>query len=108
MSAAIATCEDLKERLQTEIVAGLAERGIDAEVSIQPVPDVNMYRVFASSPRFRNLWASERQDMIWKVLEERFNRSDVLRISAVVPLTPDEIEGVWPENGSENASNGAR
>jgi hypothetical protein len=93
MAQVIAAPSGFGERLQSVIENGLRSRNIDATVEIEHVPDVDMFRVLVTTPKFRNLWGSERQGLIWRIIEDAFSREEQYRISGVFALTPKEMEG---------------
>jgi hypothetical protein len=71
-------------------VAGFAEHKLKAKVELADSGLPGRYRLFVISADFRRLTEAERQDMIWRILKDRWARDDQLRLTLTLALTPDE------------------
>jgi len=80
-------------RIREALRAGLAEGGIEARVETQKVRTTRLHRVIVSAPQFEQLRPSERQDLAWRIIDQRFSPDEQLLISMILTLTPDELEG---------------
>ena len=93
MSETLAPVENFGERLEEALRDGLRKVGIEAEVETQPVPTTLLHRAIVVSPQFRELGYMDRQEVIWRILDQFFSRDDQLYISSVWTMTPAEMEG---------------
>lgn len=80
-------------RLTAAVLDGLREREIDGTVELEESGLPGRYRLFVVSPDFDGLLEAERQEIIWRVLKERWPREHQLRITLSVGLSPAEAEG---------------
>lgn len=69
----------------------LAE-AFDAEVDATAVNGNGRYRFAVLSNRFAGMPQLDRQDAIWRVVDEALSRAAVLDISLIFAFAPDEIE----------------
>ena len=82
------------KRLETAVVDGLKERKYRAAtVQLTKSGLPGRLRLLVVSPDFAPLSEAERQGVIWRVLEERWNRADQLRLTLCLGLTPQEAKG---------------
>lgn len=81
---------DYVNRLKTALVQELQERGIHAEVDSEPVPPTKLHRVFVYAPEFQAMWHSERQDLVWAIAERVLSPEEVLNVSMILTLSPEE------------------
>lgn len=79
-------------RLESALVDGLDANGIRAEVSAEPIRTTRLYRVAVLAPKFKVLKHSERQDLVWRIAERALSPDEMMRISMILTLTPDEVE----------------
>lgn len=86
--------KQIQER-ERNIVDGLKERGIRAEVELEKSGLPGKYRLYVISDDFEGLLEAERQSVIWKVLEETWPRADQLRLTLTLALTKAEAAGSW-------------
>jgi hypothetical protein len=80
-------------KLRRALVAGLAERHIDAAANFERSAFPGGFRVIVTSRDFRRLSFGERLDIIWFVLNERWPREDLLRVTMVLGLSDLEVRG---------------
>lgn len=84
-----------KQLLETSVVDGLQERSIKARAELQASELKGRYQLFVVAPAFGRLSEAERQDVIWRVLQERWAREDQLRLTLVLGLSDREAAGAW-------------
>lgn len=80
------------DRLKSALVGDLKGSGIRAEVRAEPVPTTKLYRVAVLAPKFKVMAHSERQNFVWRIAERALSPDELLRISMILTLTPDEFE----------------
>lgn len=80
-------------RLKRILEEGLHVGGIKAEVEIEKVKGTKLYRVYVIAPQFENLNASERQDLVWRILGQHLRSEEQLQISMIYPVTSDDLVG---------------
>jgi hypothetical protein len=70
----------------------LANNGLTAEVSSEPVVGTKMHRFYVVSDGFAEMMHSERQSVVWRIADQALDPSDALKISMILTLTHDEID----------------
>jgi hypothetical protein len=95
MAQLTATEKSLKARVRHALEEGLAVGGITAKVSTEAIKGTKLTRVMVTAPQFKSLRPSERQDLVWRIMGDTFQRDEQLRISMIMTLTPDELAGKW-------------
>ena len=93
MAEVAAPPQAFAERLLEALKQGLAKVGISAEIEVEPVPTTLLHRVLVVSPQWGNLSFSDRQEVVWRVLDHAFPRDEHLYVSSIWTMTPDEMEG---------------
>jgi hypothetical protein len=78
------------KKLKASLVSGLRDYGIRAEVDFEPSGLTGRYRLYVVSKDFDKLQEAERQDMLWRVIKDRWTRQDQLRITLSLALTEKE------------------
>ena len=81
------------DRLERALVEGLKAGGISAKVYAEPVPTTKLHRLMVLAPKFAALRRSERQDLVWRIVDQFIGPDDQLKISMILTLTPDEAKG---------------
>lgn len=84
-----------KKKLQEALRDGLDEYGIKAEIDLEASAAAGRYRLFVISEDFAQFNEAERQDVLWRVIKERWARQDQLRITLSLALTEAEAQGTW-------------
>ena len=79
------------KRLEEALREGLAKGGVSADVSAEKIPSTKLHRALVVSPQFEKLRPSERQDLIWRIVQQHFSPDQQLQISMIVTLAPSEI-----------------
>jgi hypothetical protein len=95
MAQMTATEKNLKSRVRAALEEGLAVGGITAKVSTEAIKGTKLTRVLVTSPQFKSLRPSERQDLVWRIMGDTFQWDEQLRISMIMTLTPEELAGKW-------------
>jgi hypothetical protein len=80
-------------RLETALKQGLEKADIKATVEIQRVPGTSLHRGLVVSKQFKRMGHLERQDLIWRILDQAFTPDEQLRISSIRALTLQETGG---------------
>jgi hypothetical protein len=55
------------------------------------VKGTRLIRVFVVTDTFAKLRASERQDLVWRIIDRQFSPDEQLRVSMVYTVTPEEL-----------------
>ena len=71
----------------------LKKVGIPCEASWEKVPGTKLYRLLVIAGKFKNLQFSERQQMVWRIIERTLPPAEQLQISMILTLTPEEAKG---------------
>src|SRR5438477_37699 len=79
-----------KKRLLSAVKAGMEELGFSVMARFDPSALRGRYRLVIVSDDFKRLADAERQDLLWRVLKERWQRADQLRLTLTLALTRDE------------------
>jgi len=77
--------------IQEVVKDGLASAGIKAFTMTESVPGTKLTRLIVVAAQFEKLWASERQDLIWRILNRELSPEEQLKISMVVALSRKEV-----------------
>jgi len=77
------------------LVDGLKEHRIIATVELEPSGAPGRYRLYVISQDFEPMAEAERQDIVWRVLKEKWTRENQLRITLSLALTKKEAQGTW-------------
>jgi hypothetical protein len=75
--------------LRGVLADGLRKSGIEATIGFQRVPMTKLVRVMVVSPQFQKMMISERQDLVWRIVSQRFTPDQQLLISMILTLPPD-------------------
>ncbi len=79
-------------RLRQVLRQGLREAGIEAKVQVEPIRGTKLHRVIVVADGFEKLRPSERQDLVWRIIDRKPEFADEqLRISMIYTLTNDEL-----------------
>lgn len=78
------------QKLASQLRAQLAENGITAVVNCEPVTGTKMFRFYVVSDGFANMIHSERQSVVWRIVDQVLAPSEAIKISMIMTLTPDE------------------
>jgi stress-induced morphogen len=82
------------KKLEAAVLTGMDERQIRTEsVSLLKSGLAGRFRLVVVSPDFELLPDGERQSIIWGILKENWERSDQLRLTLCLGLTPAESRG---------------
>lgn len=73
--------------------ANLNEAGLDSEIQVESVEGTRMYRFFVISDQFGKLNYSERQNLVWRIVDKALPQSDAIKISMIMTLTGEEASG---------------
>jgi acid stress-induced BolA-like protein IbaG/YrbA len=79
--------ENIKEKVEDIINAEFGENAAELEVL-----ESGRVAGFVVSVKFDDKSDKERQDMLWAALEEKLAPAELLNVSFLITLTPDEEE----------------
>ncbi|HVS69733.1 MAG TPA: hypothetical protein VHQ47_00590 [Phycisphaerae bacterium] len=96
--AKVKNVPELVRRAEEGIVEGLRCVGIDATVQHSPVPQTKLYRLGVYAPQFAAMKHSERQSLVWRIVEKVLSPEEQMRISMILTLTPREQKGIGGES----------
>ncbi len=77
-------------RLKNALISGLRAAGIPASVAHERVPTTRLYRFAVLADRFEPLPHSERQGLVWRIVEKTLPPDEQLLVSGILTLTPEE------------------
>ena len=80
-------------RLRRALTQGLAVGGIQATARIEHIQGLKLHRVLVTAKEFDKLEPSERQNLVWRIIDKEFSAEEQLQITMVLTLTPDELNG---------------
>ena len=82
------------QKLEEKLVDGLRQAGIDVEdCTVELIRGTRLHRVLLLARGFKHLTASERQSVVWRIIDAHFTPEDQMRISMILTLTPGEAAG---------------
>jgi stress-induced morphogen len=67
------------------------KRRFDAEVEVEQVDSSGRFRFGVVSPLFQTMTQLQRQDEIWKAVDETLSREATLGISLILAFAPEEL-----------------
>jgi hypothetical protein len=70
---------------------GLRALRIEADISSEPVRGTTLIRFFAVAKKFKKMDYSERQMVVWRIVQEVLTPARLRRISMIMTLTPEEF-----------------
>ncbi len=76
--------------LKSVLADGLRKSGIEPTIGFQRVPMTKLVRVMVTAPQFRKMMPSERQDLVWRIVSQRFTPDQQLLISMILALLPED------------------
>lgn len=83
----------LRDALATELTAA----GIAAQVGFERIPGTKLYRFQVVAKAFKSMWHTERQNLVWRVVNRALARDEDMRVAGIMTLTPDELVEVPSE-----------
>ncbi len=89
-------------RVQDAIKA-VATAGIPARVASEPIRGTKLVRFAVLSSKFEPLTHSERQGIVWRIVERALPPNEQLLISGIMTLTPEEAGEVPTTNSTRVA-----
>jgi hypothetical protein len=93
--AKIKVQDKLPGRVASVLEKDLKAAGFSVEaIETEPIKRTKLFRVTLIAKGFEKIWVTERQDIVWRILQESFTKAERLRISMVVTLAPSEAVGV--------------
>jgi hypothetical protein len=84
----------LAKKAEQALKKGLALGGIaDAKITFEVVPGTRYVRLAITSKKLGKLSHAERQAVVWRIVEQALDPDDLVRISMILTLTPEEQKG---------------
>jgi len=71
----------------------LKEKLRNAQVDVEKVGRTNRFRFLVVSDRFRRMHHPKRQNLVWDIVEKVLPPQEMLRISMIITMSPDEVNG---------------
>jgi hypothetical protein len=88
---------DFVKKLQDKI----ALEFVGSELDVERVPGTNRYRLAVVWDGFGRSNVYKRQDRVWKIAEKSLAPGELLRISMILTLRPDELAEAGQSNGRQ-------
>lgn len=79
------------QNLIDALTKNLGEAGLECEIRIEPVAGTKMYRFFVISDGFAAMQHSERQTVVWRIVDKAIPQSDAVKVSMIMTLTRAEF-----------------
>jgi hypothetical protein len=79
------------QQLASALTTQLEQNGLSAETTFEPVIGTKMFRFYVVSDGFAQMMHSERQSIVWRIVDKALDQSDALKISMILTLTHDEL-----------------
>lgn len=74
-----------------KLISALSRKMPGSGTDVQRVPGTNRYRIAIVWSGFPKRNVRKRQDSVWKIAEEVLGDEELLRISMILTLHPDEV-----------------
>ncbi|MBI1785485.1 hypothetical protein HYR69_10110 [Candidatus Sumerlaeota bacterium] len=81
------------EKVRRVLLDGLRGAAIPAKIETENIPTTKLCRVRVLTPKFKKLRHFERQNLVWRIIDHGLDKDEQLRISMILTLTPDEMNG---------------
>ncbi len=81
----------LGSRLRDVLIQGLDTAGIEARVDIERVQGTRLHRVFVIADAFAKLRPLERQDLVWRIIDQSLTPDERLQVSMIYTVTESEM-----------------
>jgi stress-induced morphogen len=66
-----------------DVLKDLGRVGIVSELEFKTVPETKLFRMTVTSPNFKKLRYSERQELVWRVVAKNLSPADQLHILSI-------------------------
>ena len=90
-SSSQATSREARDFLKKFRKKNLGDAGVECEIKIEPVAGTRMYRFFVISDGFAALEHSERQTVVWRIVDKALPQSDAVKVSMIMTVTRAEF-----------------
>jgi hypothetical protein len=87
----MADVPDFVSKLKAALEKDLHDVGVDGTVEVEPAGTTKLFRFFVVSDGFKDLRHSERQNLVWRIVEKTLSPDDAVKVSMVMTLTKDEL-----------------
>ena len=82
---------NFQRKIRDVLASGLETAGVRATIRLEKIPGTRLTRVMVTSPIFKKLRHSERQDFVWRIINQHFSPEEQLRISTIMTIAPAEL-----------------
>lgn len=65
--------------------------GLKSTVRVEPAGTTKLFRFFVVSDAFKNLRHSERQNIVWRVVDRTLSPEDSIKVSMIMTLATTEL-----------------
>ncbi len=79
-------------QLHTKVISALKDRFADIVDGLETVNSTDRVTGWIASRGFNGLEDSQRQDLLWELLEHSLTSEELSRVGPIVTLTPSEVE----------------
>jgi hypothetical protein len=83
--------ESFQKKIREVLARGFETAGIRATVRLEKIPNTRLTRILVTSPTFKQLRYTERQDLVWRMISQHFTPEEQLRISTIMTIAPAEL-----------------
>src|SRR5690349_21798314 len=81
----------LADRVVSALKSGLKTAGFTVTaIQTEPIKGTKLFRVTLIAKGFEKIWHTERQDLVWRILQHVITPEEQLHISMVLTLAPTE------------------
>jgi hypothetical protein len=78
-------------KLKAALEKDLRALGLKSTVSVEPAGTTKLYRFFVVSDDFRDLRHSERQNIVWRIVDKTLSAEDSIKVSMIMTLAKEEL-----------------
>lgn len=81
-----------QSRFPDKLKKALKEELPSATVEAEKISGTDRYAFLVVSEKFRKMSPAKRQNLVWGIVDKSLTADDMLRISTILPLVPDELK----------------
>jgi hypothetical protein len=78
-------------KLAAALQKDLEDLGLHSTVEVEPAGTTKLYRFFVFSDEFRDLRHTERQNLVWRIVDRTLSPEESRRVSMIMTLTNEEL-----------------
>jgi acid stress-induced BolA-like protein IbaG/YrbA len=84
------------QTLANQLRSQLQENGLLADLRVEQVTGTKMFRFYVVSDGFADMIHSERQSLVWRIVDQVLEPSEAIKISMIMTLTKEEFGDCEP------------